>query len=365
MIPGKKAQRATGSVGITTTLRIQEMEAKSKMNSKILRLMAAAGITAMLLGTTVPAEETYFSELTGEPISIELKDQRPVAVIVDNETIAYPHFGLGEADIVYELINSTKNGHITRLMALIKDWKTTGQTGNLRSVRPTNILLAADYNAVLVHDGGPFYVDQYFAKDYARDHLSGGFTRIDNGKPTEFTEYFVEGELEQRFAAAGISTNYTGHAQEKESHFRFAPEGSPAFLFGDPTPANTVRLPFEHTNSTLKYNPATRTYDYYCYDKLHVDEEDGDVLTFKNVIIQECTYTLLDENGYMIYNCIDENQPGWYITNGEAVPITWTKAGETNVTRYYAQDGTEIMVNRGKTYITLVPDDKWDSLVIE
>ncbi len=334
------------------------------MNSRIVRLLAAAG-AALLLGTTVPAEETYFSELTGEPISTDIQSQRPVAVIIDNETIAYPHFGVAEADIVYELINSTKNGHITRLMALYKDWKHTGQIGNIRSVRPTNILLAADYNAVLVHDGGPFYVDEYFAKDYARDHLSGGFTRVDNGKPTEFTEYVMAGELERRFMAAGMSPNYNGHAQETEAHFQFAPEGTAAVLAGNVTAANTVRLPFEHTNSTLKYNPATRTYDYYCYNELHVDEEDQQALTFKNVIIQECTYTLLDENGYMIYNCIASGQPGYYITNGEAVPITWTKDSEVGVTRFYNLDGTEITVNRGKTYVTLVPDDKWDSLVIE
>ena len=60
----------------------------------------------------------YPSELTGEPIDESLKDQRPIAVMVDNEQTALPHFGTADADVVYEMMNSTMNGRITRLMCL-------------------------------------------------------------------------------------------------------------------------------------------------------------------------------------------------------------------------------------------------------
>ena len=45
----------------------------------------------------------YRSELTNEIISEDLKNQRPIAVMVDNETTALPHYGTSKADIVYEL----------------------------------------------------------------------------------------------------------------------------------------------------------------------------------------------------------------------------------------------------------------------
>ena len=64
----------------------------------------------------------YLSELTVEPISDELKNQRPVAVMVDNEKTALLHYGTDESDIVYEMMNSTLNKRITRLMCVIKDW---------------------------------------------------------------------------------------------------------------------------------------------------------------------------------------------------------------------------------------------------
>ena len=132
----------------------------------------------------------YRSELTNEWIDESLKDQRPIAVMVDNEKTALPHYGLTEADVVYEIMNSTKNDRITRFMALVKDWENITQFGSIRSVRPTNFMLAAEWNAVLCHDGGPFFIDTWVAKPYT-NNFSGGFARFSNGKATEFTEYIT------------------------------------------------------------------------------------------------------------------------------------------------------------------------------
>lgn len=118
----------------------------------------------------------YRSELTNEWIDESLRDQRPIAVMVDNESTALPHYGVNSADVVYELMNSTANGRITRLMVIVKDWANIEQLGSVRSTRPTNFLLAAEWNAILCHDGGPFYNDEYIAKPYT-NNLSGGFAR--------------------------------------------------------------------------------------------------------------------------------------------------------------------------------------------
>ena len=53
-------------------------------------------------------EGMYRSEITNEWIDESLKNQRPIAVMVDNEKTALPHYGLTEADVVYELMNSTE-----------------------------------------------------------------------------------------------------------------------------------------------------------------------------------------------------------------------------------------------------------------
>ena len=118
-------------------------------------------------------EGTYISELTGLPISESIRSQRPIAIMIDNDSRALPHYELGEADVVYELMNSTANNRITRLMAVRKDWGSINMMGSIRSTRPTNILLCAEWNAVLCHDGGPFYNDAYFNTSWSPAHFSG------------------------------------------------------------------------------------------------------------------------------------------------------------------------------------------------
>ncbi len=329
-------------------------------------LIAAMAVSAAVQAEAVP-EGTYLSELTGLPTDAALKDQRPVAVMVDNESTAYPHFGLAEGDVVYELMNSTANGHITRLMVLLKDWDKITQMGNIRSTRCTNVILAGEWNAILCHDGNPFYTNEYFRRDYAQDHISGTFSRVNNGKAWEFTEYILPGDLENNISSRGISRTYDFYHPEEDSHFHFVEYGTETDLTdrANVTALNKVVLPFEHTNSTLVYNEGTGTYDFYCYGSIHQDGEDNQVLTFENVILQKCDYTLYDQNGYMIYNVLAEDMPGYYISNGHAQSIKWDKSVERGLTRYYDLDGNPLAINRGKTYICLVPSEMWDSLVME
>ena len=58
-------------------------------------------------------------------------------------------------------------------------------------------------------------------------------------------------------------------------------------------------------------------------------------------------------------------QEGYYITNGKAIPITWTKTSDTERTVYRDLNGDEITINTGKTYIGFVADDVWSELVVE
>ncbi len=314
-------------------------------------------------------EGMYFSEITGEPISEEIKDQRPIAVMVDNEKTALPHYGTSEADVVYELMNSTANDRITRLMCIVKDWGKIEQMGSVRSTRPTNILLASEWNAVLCHDGGPYYNDQYFSQPWA-SHFSGTFSRVNNGKAREFTEYIVSGDLESNFSSkegnSAYSTTYNEYANAG-SHFNFVDYGDEIFLdqkYSRSYTAKKIVLPFTHNGSHLIMNEETNEYEYYEYNERHEDAEDDMPLSFKNVILQNCSFAQLDDHGYLIYNCIGSGN-GWYITNGVAKDITWVKSSETDVTKFYDENGDELQINTGKTYISLIPDDTWDKVIFE
>ncbi len=317
---------------------------------------------------TEQAEETregmYRSEITNEWIDESLKNQRPIAVMVDNEKTALPHFGLTEADVVYELMNSTANGRITRLMAVVKDWGKIEQFGSIRSTRDTNIMLAAEWNAVLCHDGGPFYIDKWIAKDYSAN-FSGGFSRVNNGKSREFTEYICAGDLDKKFANSKYSTEYNEFYPGQ--HYVFSNSAVDLTTMGETMDCTEIELPFPHNSSRLQYNESTGTYDYYEYGSAHTDPQHGNAqLTFKNLLIQDTTFSQHDQNGYLIYNAIDSGRDAYYITEGKAVEVTWIKAGENEPTIYLnKQTGEQIEMNTGKTYVALVPSDSWNDVVIK
>lgn len=312
----------------------------------------------------VTPEGKYRSELTNELIDETLKDQRPIAAMVDNESIALPHYGLSEADVVYEMMNSTMNGRITRFMVLVKDWENIDQLGSIRSVRPTNAILSAEWNAILCHDGGPFYVDEYIAQPSV-DNFSGTFSRVKNGKPREYTEYILPGDMEKNFKSSSVSREYNSYYEG--AHYRFANEDKPVDLSDakGAIDAATVDLPFPHNGSYLEYDGEEQLYNYFEYGKPHLDPGNDDAqLRFKNLLIQSCEFTQYDEHGYMIFDCISKGE-GYYITNGKAIEVTWEKKSMTSPTRYYDADGNEITINTGKTYVALVPADDWADLVIE
>ena len=312
---------------------------------------------------TLP-EGMVYSELTGLPIDEAIANQKPIAAMVDNESKALPHYGLNSADIIYEMVNSTANDRITRLMVIYKDWGNIEQLGSIRSIRPTHIWVAGEYNAVMCHDGGPFYIDTYMAHDYAQ-HFSGIFSRVNNGKAREFTEYIVKGDLQKAFEKSSYTTEYDDYYEGP--HFKFSTESKQIELEGDEATDINLTAAFKHNKSELKYDASTGLYTYYVYGKVHEDGKTGEALTFKNVILQSAGLFQLDKNGYCAYEIFGQSGKGdgYYITNGKAVKITWSKSGENSITHYYLENGDEITLNAGMTYIALIPDDYWSDITLK
>lgn len=311
-------------------------------------------------------EGFYRSELTNEWTDEAIATQRPIAVMIDNEIKALPHYGTSQADVVYEMMNSTLNDRVTRLMCIFKDYNSISQIGSIRSVRTTNLQISPEYNSIVIHDGGPMYINAYFKAPYV-EHLSGGFSRIENGKAVEFTEYITEGQVTKRCEAEGISLQYNEYYQGP--HWLFSRDSHPTDLSerSDSIDCKKVILPYEHNKSRLEYMEDTGLYRYSEYGQEYIDALTNEHMEFTNLIIQESTFTQFDEHGYMNF-WIHENEDmhGYYITGGKAIPITWAK-NEYDMfpTQFYNAEGEMIKLNTGKTYVCIVPDDVWDQLGIE
>ena len=343
-------------------------------------VVTEAATESQVAGNEITEEEIpegmVLSDLTGEFIPEEIENQRPIAVSVDNESVALPHYGLTQADIIYEVVNSTANEHVTRFLALVKDYGQIEQFGSIRSARATHCILAIEWNAILCHDGGPFYITAFNDTSNGRNYdfrgnilhnLSGGFARIPNGKPREFTEYITNGEVEDRIDAANYDVEYNQYYGG--THFIFANDVA---LEGGKD-ATKIAPPFPHNNPELEYDVETGLYYYSEYGDPHIDPaNDNAQLCFRNVILQEAEMrthmvneTQKDANGYMYYPLDNSSGKGYYAVNGKMIPITWEKGDLTSPTQYFDENGNELVLNVGKTYIALVPSEFWKNVEVK
>ena len=89
-------------------------------------------------------------------------------------------------------------------------------------------------------------------------------------------------------------------------------------------------------------------------DTPHVDAVTGEQYTVKNIIITPIDTHTYDSYGRLELDDIGSGE-GYFITDGYAIPITWSKDSRSSQTVYKNMDGKEIKVNDGNTYIQITP----------
>lgn len=309
--------------------------------------------------TTAPEDELpagyVRSSLTNEPVTENVYLHRPVAIMVPMDKVAQPQYNISKAGIVYECL---VEGSITRTMCVIEDWQGLDKIGNVRSARDYFIYWMFEWDAILLHDGGPFYINDLIAQS-TTDNISGRGFR-DSSRSAPHNEYYSADIVNQYIE----SYNYTPwHRTEvwDENHFNFAPNGGQTDLTADYSNAvevYTVDLSkcYPITDSTFKYDPDKNLYYRYIYGEPHMDAATNQQLAFSNIILQNTYGESRDAKDYRIYQCHDTTRDGWFITNGHAIHVTWEKITDYGATRYYDDNGNEIQLSTGKTMICVLQD---------
>ena len=296
---------------------------------------------------------------------------RPIAVMIDNHSGAWPQANLNKAYIVYEIV---VEGGETRLMAVFKG-QNLEKIGPVRSSRHYFLDYALENDAIYVHHGWSPQAQSDIPK-LGVNNINGiqesskNFWRVkDKSAPHNlFTNTQAILEIAQR---KGYKTT-----SEKESILNYvADEFDLSEKYETTTDENaentttktetldatTVTIPHSQLQTVkYEYNAETKTYTRYARGKLQKDYVTGESVTTKNIIITKCNnYTLTTDTegkGRQGLNNIGTFD-GYYITNGKAIPIKCTKSARNTQTVYKDLDGNEIEVNDGNTFINICPVD--------
>ena len=85
------------------------------------------------------------------------------------------------------------------------------------------------------------------------------------------------------------------------------------------------------------------------------DKESEKEISTTNIIVERTTAKVLDDVGRLGISNIGENR-GYFLTGGKLMEIVWNKPDRTGRTVYKDLKGNEIQVNKGITWIQVVPD---------
>lgn len=278
---------------------------------------------------------------------------RPYAVMINNNHVAWPHAGLQDAYITYEII---VEGGITRLMALFKDQE-TAKIGSVRSSRHYFLDYALENDAIYTHFGWSpkaesdisalgvnninGLVDNAFWRDTTLDvaYEHTAFTNMEKMVDVAKKKGFI------RKTNKDLLLNYSIdeiNLEEKENS----------------QIANSVYIKYSnYHNTSYEYDNTNKVYKRTMSGVKHVDAITKKQYTVKNIIVAKVKNTIMDSYGRQDLKNIGSGE-GYFITNGYAVPITWSKSSRNSQTIYKYLNGEEIVVNDGNTYIQIQPIDQ-------
>lgn len=298
-------------------------------------------------------EGMALSDLTGEWIDESLADQRPLCIMIENTTDAFPQSGISQADIIYEFI---VEGSITRLMCVFKDYANgIDKLGPVRSSRHYYAQTAEMLEGIYAHFGWSIYAQEYIEArpDYQNLNgltLEGTVFYRDSARSAPHNVYTDSARLVSGVEDAGYDTKHSNTYTYDQ--FKFNVSDTP---LNSGNTANKVTTNYISSNTSwFEYNAEDSRYYRYEFDQEHIDAETNEQLSFKNLLIMFVDYEVVDDEGRrnILWDSDGSTGSGYYVSDGEYIPITWTKY--SNGIIYKNEDGSILRMNPGNTYISVL-----------
>ena len=301
----------------------------------------------------------------------ENSNQRPIAVMYDNNVGNYAHAGLQDSYINYEII---VEGGLTRIMALFKD-KDVALIGPVRSSRHYFLDYALESDAIYTHYGWSTYAENdikslhvnninglYDDEPFWRDSKIAAphnvftstnkiyeYAKKKNYKTTsndwKLLNYTTDNVvLNKPIGTKTVKNEETGKKEKIDIE-------NPELIKAD-----SLSIPYSNYQiRSYQYNSDKKVYMRFMNGEAHIDKITNQQLSFKNIIIEKVSNRQLDSYGRQDLNTTPSGE-GYYITNGYALPIKWNKESRTSKTIYKYSNGKEVKINDGNTFIQIIPE---------
>jgi len=316
-------------------------------------------IILLLLGVFKKDEKVLKNKNIEEP-KVEVKKltivnedstSRPFAIMINNIGVARPlQSGLQDAYIIYEFI---VEGGLTRYMALFLD-QNTERIGSIRSARHYYLDYALENDAIYVHHGkSPQAQSDFSTLKLDRIEVDNSNTGWRDKSLNVATEHTLFTSIEK--LKNGIGNKRT--TRNKDLLLNYSVDSLDLKDISNSKEANNVAIKYSNSvTSSYEYDSENKVYKRSVNGKEHVDYVTKEQYTFKNIIAYQVKNSRIpgDEKDRQTLDNIGKGT-GYYISEGYSIPITWEKTSRDAQTIYKLEDGTELQVNDGNTFIQIYP----------
>lgn len=326
-------------------------------------LLIAGGVTAIVLSNKkvdIPQAEKgegNKNETPSETKKIEVIDleskSRPYAVMINNNSAVWTYqSGLNDAFIVYEML---VEGGITREMAIYKDAKTP-KIQSVRSSRHYFLDYALENDAIYVHWGW---------SPKAQSDISSLKINNINALTMEGPYFFRDSTVNAAYEHRGYTTMEKLEAAAKKLGYRTTSEEMSLLTydadeidfekFENVKDATYVEIPYSNGyTAKFYYDDVSKQYTKKQNNTNMVDYTTKEKFTTDNIIVYNVEYFTIDSYGRQDMKNLTSGT-GYYISRGKAIPIKWQKKSRDGKTIYMYENGEELIINDGRTYIGLQP----------
>ena len=292
------------------------------------------------------------SVLTGEWVDEKVAKRTPLAIMINNIEDADPQSGIDRAEIMYE---AYVESDITRLMMILQDYDNMDKIGPVRSCREFYVYFAKEVGAIYIHFGfSPLAANLLASSDVqALDGMKGwcNFYRTTDRVAPHNAYTTTEGILDS-IKTKGWDTELPDNY---EPQFTFTDYDVKQIELTDGVDCTVFKPGFKRNKPVFTYNAEDGLYYREQYGRPHCDMESKTQLAFKNILVKFVSGTKF-ENGTPILDLVGSGS-AYYITNGKLVKCQWKKESDFAPTKYYYENGEEIVFNQGKTFINVITMD--------
>lgn len=339
-------------------------------------MMMSASASGLIPGTLkrnikLPNKVAENPIIAGESPTTGLPTQNtsyvPILVQIDNNLAAIPQWGISRADIIYEMILTGQGD--TRLTALFSD-QYPSEVGPVRSGRVMHADLREGWDALIVFFGAQEDPGSNLREALSQYGVNSKGLAAD-GHANKFNQPGDEYFLRVKYHKA--PHNVTAYIQKfrdlmLSSGYQFVPH---PFLFTDDIQYNGVQaneLTVVHrgnkdTSSSFVYDPEYNGYQRYTQSGAYMDYLNPvENIYFSNVIIQRSKLSWNNSSNAPLFQEIVGSGAADIFLGGQYIAGAWSRSSIKDRTIFYDQNGNEIQLQRGKSWI-IVTDEKTDVVI--